>query len=114
MLHFNKTFFIVNSKEEIDLLNKNLILLFDTVENFKNKLSSTFAKINWRDNSTCTAITNNGILDFYFSDEEVIENYVIVDVKFTDEPFVEISNLCKKYGWLLFDLDTEKYIKINS
>ena len=54
------------------------------------------------------------MLEFYLENEAVIEKFVVVEVKLTDEPLRELSKLCKKYNWLLFDLDREEYVKISN
>ncbi len=109
----SSTFFLVNSKTKINLANKDLILLFSSTKDFQNKINSTYRKVKWEANGNCTVISDNGILDFYLSEDEVIEKFVMVDVKFTDEPLAEVIKLCKKYNWLLFDLGKELYISVS-
>ena len=104
-------FFLVNSKSKVDLTNKDLILLFGSTKDFRNKINSTYQRVDWNDeNGVCTVVSINGILEFYFGDAEVIERFVMVDVLYTENPVKEVSELCKKYHWLLYDLDSEKYI----
>lgn len=109
----NSTFFLVNSKTEINLANKDLILLFSSTKDFQDKINSTYTKVKWEANGNCTVVSDNGILEFYLSEDEVIEKFVMADVKFTDEPLAEVRKLCKKYDWLLFDLGKEQYIKVS-
>lgn len=108
-------FFLVNSKTEINLTNKDLVMLFGLTKDFKNKINSTYERIIQNEkNENCTVVSDNGVLDFYLDDDEVIVKFVMVDVKFTDEPLAEVSKLCKKYNWLLFDLNKEEYINIST
>ncbi len=109
-MQFGKLFFLVNAKKEVDLLDKNLILLFGSTQDFKNKLNSFFPKTIWKDEGIAISKTSNAILEFYFGDDEVIEKFVMVDVLYTESPVKEVKELCKKYHWLLYDLDSEKYI----
>ena len=109
-MKFGKMFFLVNSKNEVDLLDKNLILLFGSTQDFKNKINNFYPKTIWRDEGIAVSKTTDAILEFYFGDEEVIEKFVMVDVLYTENPIKEIRGLCKKYKWLLYDLDTEQYV----
>lgn len=109
------TFFLINSNSPINLTNKDLILLFGSTKDFINKINSTYKRVNWnKQDGICTVVSDNGILDFYFGDDEVIEKFVVVDVSLTDTPFTEVINLCKKYNWLLFNLDKEAYVDISN
>jgi len=105
-----KLFFLVKAKKEVDLLDKNLILLFGCTQDFKNKINSFFPKTIWKDNGIAISKTSNAILEFYFGEEEVIEEFVMVEVLFTENPVKEVRAICEKYQWLLYDLDSEKYI----
>jgi len=105
-----KLFFLVNTKKEIDLLDKNLILLFGSTQDFKNKINSFFPKTIWEDDGFAKSKTADAFLEFYFGEEEVIEKFVMVEVLFTENPVKEVRGICDKYHWLLYDLDSEKYI----
>ncbi len=105
-----KLFFLVNAKKEVDLLDKNLILLFGSTQDFKNKINNSYPKTIWKDEGIAITKTTDAVLEFYFGDDEVIERFVMVDVLYTEDPFKEIREICKKYHWLLFDLDSEKYV----
>jgi len=109
-MKFGKMFFLVNSKKEVDLLDKKLVLLFGSTQDFKNKINSFFPKIIWEDGGFAKSKTADAFLEFYFGDDEVIEKFVMVDVLYTENPVKELGDLCKKYQWLLFDLDSQKYI----
>jgi hypothetical protein len=86
--------------------------LFGSIEDFKNKIERLFPKIKWQEDGNAVLITEDRILDFYYGTEEVIEKFVMVDVKYTDEPFKVVSRICSAYNWLLFDLDIEEYISL--
>ena len=109
-MKFGKMFFLVNSKNEVDLLDKNLILLFGSTQDFKNKINKLYPKTIWKNEGIAISKTTNAVLEFYFGDDEVIERFVMVDVLYTEDPFKEAREICKKYHWLLFDLDSEKYV----
>jgi len=109
-MKFGKMFFLVNSKNEVDLLDKNLILLFGSTQDFKNNINNWYPTTIWKDGGVAIAKTTDAVLEFYFGDDEVIERFVMVDVLYTEDPFKEIREICKKYHWLLFDLDSEKYV----
>lgn len=109
-----KLFFLVNAKKEVDLLDKNLILLFGSTKDFKNKINSFFPKTIWKDDGIAITKTNDAFLEFYFGDDEVIEKFVMVDVLCTENPVKELKAICEKYQWLLYDLDSEKYINTDN
>lgn len=109
-MKFGKMFFLVNSKLKVDLLDKNLMLLFGSIQDFKNKINTYFPKTIWKEDGIAITKTSNAVLEFYFGNDNVIEKFVIVDVLYTEDPFKEIRGLCKKYNWLLFDLDSEQYV----
>lgn len=109
-MKFGKMFFLVNSKNEIDLLDKNRILLFGSAQDFKNKISKFYPGTIWKDEGIALSKTKDAILEFYFGDDNVIEGFVMVDVLYTEDPFKEIRGFCKKHNWLSFDLDSEKYV----
>jgi hypothetical protein len=106
-------FFLVNSKTQVNL-DEELVMIFGPAKDFQDKINSTYKRVNWEKNNNCTVISENGVLDFYLNEDGIIERFVMVDVKLTDEPFLEVSKLCKKYKWLLYDLVKEKYINISS
>ncbi len=89
-------FFLVNSKSKVDLMNKDLILLFSSTKDFRNKINSTYQRVDWDEkNGVCTVVSSNGILEFYFSDDEVIEKFVSVDVSLTDTHLKKYQNCVK-------------------
>lgn len=76
MPRFSSIFFLINSKKEVNLYCKDLILLFSSTKDFRNKINSTYQRVKWNNKKgICKVVTENGILDFYFGDEEVIEKF---------------------------------------
>jgi hypothetical protein len=107
-----RTFFLVNSKSKPNLLDRNLILLFGTIEGFKNKMEHLYPNIIWQNDGKAVLKTEDGILDFYYGTEDVIEKFVMVDVKFTEAPLKVVTRICRKYDWFLYDLDLEEYVSL--
>jgi len=105
-----RMFFLVNSKSKVDLLRKDLILIFGTTIDFKMNVLKIFPKQIKDDDGILTIKTDNSIMEFYYGTEELIDKFVMVDVKFSEEPSLDLKKLCAKTGWLLFDLDFEEYV----
>lgn len=107
-----RVFFLVNTRHEINLTHHSQVSIFDTFNSFRKKIDDFFRRVTWSVDGTCTAITDNGVLIFYYDNEEVIEKFLMVDVFLTDEPFAEVKKLSKSYNWLLYDLETENYLPL--
>lgn len=107
---FGKTFFLVNHKSRVDLLDKNLILLFGTMEYLKKSVLISFPKIISDSDEVLTVKDGDTIFRFYYGQEEVIEKFVLVDILFSDEPVKAISRLCVENKWHLYDFETERYV----
>jgi hypothetical protein len=106
-----RTYFLINSRTRPNLLDKNLILLFGTIEYFKEKINSHIPKTTWKDlEGVAMSRFEDSVYIFYYGDEEVIDKFVMVDVVYADEPIKEMLALCSKFNWHLFDLETERYI----
>ena len=57
--------------------------------------------------------TDNAIIEFYTHETEgSFETGIMADVKFSDEPILELMQICKRNNWILFDIDSEKYIPL--
>jgi hypothetical protein len=109
-----KTFFLVNSKAKVDLLDQSLNLLFGSAEDFNKRIQQTYPNIIKKGEGSLLVKTNDStILKFQFeNDTGVIEKFVVVDVEGTDKPFMEVTKLCRENNWLLFDTDGESYVNI--
>jgi hypothetical protein len=107
-----RVFFLVNGKSKVNLLDKSLILLFGTIEDFKRRINRMFPSVINDKDGVLTVKTDNSILEFYYGSEEVIEKFVMVDVFLTEDPFKDVTNLCMENKWLLYDLEGEKYLDI--
>lgn len=109
----SRTYFIVNSEKEIDLINQGYLLWGKlNKEDFKFCVSELFPQTKW-DGDFGRLKTNNAIVEFYTHEEEgSFEIGIMADVKFSDEPTIELIQLCKKNNWRLFDIDFDKYIPL--
>lgn len=57
--------------------------------------------------------TDNAVIEFYTHESEgSFETGILADVKFSDEPTLELLQIYKQNNWLLFDIDFEKYIPL--
>ncbi len=107
-----RLFFIVNAKTKVNLLDKSLILLFGSIEYFKKRVIRKFPSVIKDHEGVLTIKTDKSILEFYYGTEEVIEKFVMVDVLLTDNPFLDVTDLCRSNHWLLYDLESERYLNL--
>jgi hypothetical protein len=103
-------FCLVNSIEDIDVFNEDQYRIFGTRTDFKDKIQAIYPMMTWKSNRDAFVITRNGILTFMCGYNEIIENFVLVEVHLTEEPLVEIKRVCKKYQWALYDFNDGKRI----
>lgn len=105
------TYFIVNSKEKVNLQESEMLLFGNTLD-FRNKVIYTYPAIIKEEEGFLVVKSNDSILQFHYGTEYVIEKFVIVDVLLTDEPTKEIGKFCVRNNWHLFDLDSDAYIDL--
>ena len=73
-MKYSSTFFLINSKNKVNIIDKDLILLFGSTKDFLDKINSTYKRVQWNNgNTNCCVISDNGVLDFYLSEDEVID-----------------------------------------
>jgi len=104
-----RIYFLVNSKSKVNLLNKDLILLFGSAPEFVRKIKQFYLQFILEEDGLVVVKTSDAILKFYFGSDDIIEKFVIAEVLFCDEPIEEISPMCRKNNWLLFDLEEQEY-----
>ena len=92
-MNSGKVFFLVNSKIQVNLLERNLVLLFGTNEYLRKRVVSQFPKVVKEDESTLTVKSGHAVLQFYYGAEEVIDKFVLVDVLFSDNPDKELHQI---------------------
>ncbi len=107
-----RIFFLVNAKSEINLLDKNVILLFGSIGYLKKCVLKIFSDVLTDTDGVLTIKTDTSILKFYYGIEDVIEKFVMVDVLLSDNPLIDVTKLCIENNWFLFDLNSEKYMKL--
>jgi hypothetical protein len=106
-----KVFFLVNAKSKLDLLNKDLILLFGTNEYLRSKVLATYPDLICEDEDILTVRSGDAVMEFYYGAEEVIDKFVLVDVVYLDEPERALFKVCKKNNWHFYDIEAESYIE---
>jgi len=109
----SRTYLIVNSEKEIDLINQGYLVWGKlNKDDFKYRVSGLFAQTKW-DEDFDVLKTDNAVIEFYTHETEVsFEIGMMADVKFSDEPTLELKQICKRNNWLLFEIDFEKYIQL--
>lgn len=109
----SRIFLIVNSEKEIDLINQGYLVWGKlNKEEFKYRVFELFPQTKW-DGDFGRLKTDNAIIEFYMHETEgSFETGIMSDVKFSDEPTLELTQICKRNNLLLFDIDFEKYIPI--
>ena len=109
----SRTYLMVNSEKEIDLINQGYLIWGKlNKDDFKYRVSELFPQTKWNEDFGALK-TNNAFIEFYTHETEgCFETGIMADVKFSDEPTLELMQICKRNNWLLFDIDFEKYIQL--
>jgi hypothetical protein len=110
-IHFDE----IDGEDEVTP-NKDIYPLFMSGDEFKAIIEKEYSKINWYgpNNDHVDIITKNGVLSMilWIEDDENMYNAVHVSVQLTDYPFIEIKELCRKYNWYLYHINSFSYLDI--
>ena len=101
----------VSSIEEI---NEDILIPIATNKEFRSLLTENFPDIKWNDR--CGVVEGNDIyIELYLgeNDEETFSNTIFF-LRDSETSIFPVIDLCKKYGWQLFDTSLEQMIDLDS
>jgi len=107
--------FNLNKKvSSIEEINEDILIPIATNKEFHSLLTENFPDIRW--NGDCGIIERNNIyIELYLGDDnEVSFSNIIFFLRSSEESVFPVIDLCKKYGWQLFDTALDQMINLDN
>jgi hypothetical protein len=105
-------FNLAKNVKSVEEINDELLLDFGSGHSFKQLVTECFPNAQWKDDNWCSIETPDYSIQFSLGnlDDRFAEKLIHL---YGEKAIYPIIDLCRKFGWQLFDTGNGKMIDIN-